>query len=155
MVLARRIWCGRILSAGQPGGFRAKLLLVSVRRAAQLALAAVVLTLIPFTSRAGDFVVFGPQQYVRNTGQPISVTNTFAALDPTTTFTMRIESTGVSSAIVTLNGVDVFSPNDFNANVHLLTKPVTLLANNQLTVELRGSPGESLTLRIIGRRVTA
>src|SRR5207249_64828 len=63
---------------------------------------------------------------------------------------LRIDSNGVSSAIVTLNGVVIFKENDFNANVALLTRPVTLQATNQLTVELRGKVGESLTLQLIG-----
>src|SRR5205823_3665409 len=57
---------------------------------------------------------------------------------------------GVSSAIVSLNGVDIFTERDFNQRVTLLTKTVTLRATNQLSVELRGKPGENLTLQIIG-----
>jgi len=98
----------------------------------------------------GTFVAFGPEQYVRDNGNPVVVTKTFSVLDPTTTFTMRIDSSGVSSAIVTLDGVVIFKESDFNANATLLTKPVTLLPANQLSVELRGKPGESLTIQIIG-----
>jgi Glucodextranase, domain B len=111
---------------------------------------ALLLTLFPSLSRANTFVAFGPQQYVRDNGAPSPRTTTFTVLDPTTTFTLRVDSKGVSSAIITLNGAEIFRPSDFNANVHLLTKPVTLLATNQLTVELRGKPGESLTLQFIG-----
>src|SRR2546426_7423769 len=99
---------------------------------------------------AGTFVAFGPVQYVRDNGKPDAVNRTFAILDPTTTYTLRIDSNKVSSALVTLNGVTIFKESDFNANVSLLTKPVTLRATNQLTVELRGKPGESLTLQIMG-----
>src|SRR6266699_6489966 len=86
---------------------------------------------------AGSFLAFGPTQYVRDNGKPSPVVQTFSILDPSTTYTLRIDSNGVSSAIVSLNGVVIFKENDFNANVALLTKPVTLQATNQLTVELR------------------
>src|SRR5262249_48883035 len=108
------------------------------------------LAFFPSTSRAATFVAFGPQQYVRATGQPVSVKNTFTVLDRNTTYSIRIDSTGVSSAIVTLNGTVIFNESDFNANVSLLTKPVTLVGTNQLSVELRGKPGESFTLQVIG-----
>jgi hypothetical protein len=116
----------------------------------RVALVALVLALIPSPSRAATFVAFGPQQYIRANGHPTLVTNTFSVLDPSTTFTMRIDNSGVASAIVTLNGVEVFKESDFNANATLLTKPVTLQATNQLTVDLRGSPGGSFNLQIIG-----
>src|SRR5206468_6881253 len=90
---------------------------------------------------AGTFVAFGPVQYVRDNGKPGAVNQTFAILDPTTTYTLRIDSNKVSSALVTLNGGTIFKESDFNANVSLLTKPVTLRATNQLAVELRGKPG--------------
>src|SRR5689334_5902762 len=114
------------------------------------ALIALVVAFTPTSGRAGTFVAYGPQQYVRQTGTPTPVTTSFTVLDPTTTFTMRIDNSGVSSAIVTLNGVVVFSESDFNATVTLLTKAVTLQATNQLVVELRGQPGENFRLQIIG-----
>jgi len=114
------------------------------------ALVAFVLVLLSTAVHAGTFVVFGPQQYLRQDAKPTPVTNTFTVLDPSTTFTMRVDSTGVSSAVITLNGVVIFKESDFNANVKLLTKAVTLQRTNQLIVELRGTPGEALTLQIIG-----
>src|SRR5689334_554865 len=116
----------------------------------RVALIALVLAFTPTPGRAGTFVAYGPQQYVRQSGTPTPVTTSFTVLDPATTFTMRIDSSGVSSAIVTLNGVVVFRESDFNATVTLLTKAVTLQATNQLIVELRGQSGESFRLQIVG-----
>src|SRR5437879_5717962 len=48
---------------------------------------------------AGTFVAFGPTQYIRDTGKPGPVVQTFSVLDPSTTYTLRIDSTGVSSAV--------------------------------------------------------
>ncbi len=104
----------------------------------------------PTVSFAETFIAFGPVQYSRDNGKPTPVTKTFNVLDLSATFTVRIDSAGVSSAIVTLNGVDVFKESDFNQTVKVLTRAVTLLATNQLTVELRGKPGETMTVRIDG-----
>jgi len=118
--------------------------------AVRVALIALVLAFTPTSGRAGTFVAYGPQQYVRGSGTPTPVTTSFTVLDPTTSFTMRIDSSGVTSAVVTLNGVEILHESDFNATVTLLTKAVTLQATNQLIVELRGQPGESFRLQIIG-----
>jgi len=101
-------------------------------------------------AQSHTFKAYGPATVVRATGAPAPVNATFNVLDPSTTFTMQIDSSGVSSAIITLNGVQIFKPGDFNTTVKLLTKPVKLLSTNKLTVEMRGSPGESLSLQIIG-----
>lgn len=101
-------------------------------------------------AQSHTFKAYGPVSVVRATGAPTPVTTTFNVLDPSTTFTMQIDSSGVSSAIVTLNGVEIFKTSDFNATIKVLTKPVKLLSTNKLSVEMRGSPGESLSLQIIG-----
>src|SRR6266699_5822482 len=85
---------------------------------------------------AGSFLAFGPTQYVRDNGKPSPVVQTFSLLDPSTTYTLRIDSNGVSSAIVSLNGVDIFTERDFNQRVTLLTKTVTLTATTQLSLDL-------------------
>ena len=116
----------------------------------RFAFVTLLLALLPSVNHANTFVAYGPVTYTRTTGAPTPVTANFTVLDPNTTYTLRIDSTGVSSAVVTLNGVDVLRPNDFNANVTLITKQVMLWPNNQLTVELRGKPGEGFKLQIIG-----
>jgi hypothetical protein len=57
----------------------------------------------------------------------------------------------VTSAVITLNGVVIIGPNEFNPHVTIIEKPVTLASSNTLTVELRGKPGSGLTLQIIGQ----
>src|SRR5262245_36571765 len=56
-------------------------------------------------SQSHTFVAYGPAGFSRGTGIPAPVNATFNVLDPSTTFTMRIDCTTVTSAIVTLNGV--------------------------------------------------
>ena len=136
-----------LLCAGPICGLGGKVLR---RHLPGLAFVALLLASIPSVANGGTFVSFGPQNYVRLEGPPSVASTTFTVTDPTTTFTMQIDSKGVSSAIVILNGIQIFKESDFNANVTLLTKAVKLQATNQLTVELRGKPGEGFTLQIIG-----
>ena len=140
LLAAGSIWFGlgrKVPSENRPGSL-------------PITFGALLLAIIPSVTYAGDFVAFGPQQYVRLDGAPIVSRTAFTVSDPTTTFTMRIDSKGVSSAIVTLNGIQVFKQSDFNANVTLLTKAVKLQATNQLSVELRGKPGDGFSVQIIG-----
>lgn len=104
------------------------------------------------SSWAGTFTAFGPQNYLRETGSPIAVIQSFTVLNPNTTYTLEIHNGGlvdgefekVSSSIISLNGIQVVGPQDFNQNVAFVEKPVTLSATNELSVELRGKPGGGL-----------
>jgi hypothetical protein len=49
-----------------------------------------------------------------------------------------------------LNGVQVLGPNNFNQNVTEVDVPVTLLASNTLSVQVRGQPGGVLAIQIVG-----
>src|SRR6185503_14089052 len=102
----------------------------SARWAWRIVFVALLLAFIPTLAHAGTFVQFGPQQYVRTDTAPSVSKTTFNAIDPTITFTMRIDSSGVSSAIITLNGIQIFKESDFNARVTLLTKEVKLKSTN-------------------------
>ena len=63
--------------------------------------------------------------------------------------TLTIDSTGVASALVYLNGAPVTVESDFNATVRQLVVPVELLpGENELDVAVRGKPGETLTLTL-------
>src|SRR5437867_10900709 len=136
-----------------------------------LGLAALLLLLYPAVSLAGTFTVFG-ETYQRGTGAPVTVTRSFNVLNPSATYTLRIDNGGlpsgqfcrVSSAVVGLNGVEVVGPSDFNRreregekerededrSVAVIERRVSLAKTNVLTVELRGGQGCGLTLRIIG-----
>ena len=89
-------------------------------------------------SYAGTFVAFGPESYQRESGSPVTVTNNFTVLNPNTTYTIRINNGGlensefelVSSSIISLNGVQVVGPNEFNQKVTLIEKPVVLSTSN-------------------------
>src|SRR5215472_216896 len=82
----------------------------------------VFLTVAIVPAAAGTFTPFGPQSYVRGTGAPVTVTNSFTVLNPTTQYTLQAFNGGlqndqtelVSSTVVTINGVEVIGPNNFN-----------------------------------------
>jgi Glucodextranase, domain B len=110
------------------------------------------------TCFAGTFTAFGPQSYVRDTGTPVTVTNTFTVLNPNTQYTLRVHNGGlvdaptdlVSSTTIVVNGVTVISPNDLNQNIQEVDKPVILQASNEIDVQVRGQPGGKLVVDIIG-----
>jgi len=116
------------------------------------------LTVASSLAQAGTFTAFGPQNYTRGTGDPVTVTNTFNVLNPNTQYTLKVFNGGlqdtptelVSSGFVTVNGVQVVGPNNFNQNVTEVDVPVTLQASNTISVQVRGQPGGSLGVEVIG-----
>lgn len=61
------------------------------------------------------------------------------------------KSTRVSSAVITLNGVKIISPSDFNKNVTSLERTIVPLdLENTLSVNLRSTPGSFLHIQILG-----
>ena len=45
-------------------------------------------------SLGGTFVAFGPENYTRDTGQPVAVTTSFTILNPDTNYTLLINNGG-------------------------------------------------------------
>ena len=109
----------------------------------------------PPTARA-TVAVFGPEDFLRSKGKPVTIVRTFSGADPSGAFTLCIDNGGqagdyglVDSAVVTLNGLEVARPSDFNETVLSVVRPVSVAADNVLTVELRGGPGSGFTLQIV------
>ncbi len=99
--------------------------------------------------------IFGPKDYLRRTGQPVTEADTFAATPGT--YTLRITNGGlldqyarVSSAVISLNGVVIAGPGAFSQQVATITIPVSLQGSNTLQVELRSQPSSGLTIEIEG-----
>jgi hypothetical protein len=95
--------------------------------------------------------------FTRGKGKPIAETLVFELKpqfsEPFTLYLTNGDSAGshwVDSAIIRLNGQLVFDPNDFNERVRDLSHVVSVYANNTLSVELRGAPGDFLALEITG-----
>jgi hypothetical protein len=112
-----------------------------------------VISLLTQGEAQASFPVFGPKKYLRTTGKPNVYKDVFSA-NPGKgwLFIQNGEEDGenrVSSAIITLNGKDVFKTRDFNQNVYRLRTAVELSANNKLSVELRSNPGSYLKIDIV------
>src|SRR5262245_55018569 len=82
---------------------------------------------------AAPAVVFGPQSYTRSTGAPVTVTSNFTVASPANPYVLHLDNGGangefsrVTSATVSLNGVEILKPSDFNQNVGTLDRQVTL-----------------------------
>src|SRR5205807_4242614 len=118
----------------------------------------IIAALILFSANgwAGNVLVFGPKSYVRGTGAPVTVTDTFTVQNPSGQFTLHLSNGGlqhdtsefVSSTVITVNGVEVVSPNDLNQNVSTLDKAVRLQATNTISVQMRGKPGGQIAVQI-------
>jgi hypothetical protein len=103
---------------------------------------------------AGEPVVFGPQLFVRDTGQPRTVTRQFRISSFPGVHLVRVTNRGVTSGIIALNGRVLLAADDFVGRDHrelqILQRNVTLrTGTNQIDVELRSKPGTSLTIEIV------
>ena len=103
------------------------------------------------------FAVFGPENFIRSSKGPETEVRRFPVQYPNDSdFTLYVFYGGIKkdfegvvpSALVTLNGRHVVTPDEFNRNVHYIKKPVTLLEGNSLSVELRGKPGSGIRVVI-------
>jgi hypothetical protein len=108
-------------------------------------------------SPGGTFLVFGPADYLRSAGQPVSVGRYFNVRNPNASYTLRIFNGGKenqfarsSSAVVTVNGVEVAGTSAFNQSAALIERSVTLALQNTLVVEVRSAPGSGITIEIVG-----
>ncbi|HEX6098539.1 MAG TPA: Ig-like domain-containing protein [Thermoanaerobaculia bacterium] len=120
------------------------------RRAMEVLSCLLLLLGIASGAAAAPFNAFGPRLYTRAAGAPAAVTADFAVRNPAARYSLVIENNGVSSAVITLNGVTVFGPDDFRQHTAAMSKDVSVAANNILGVELRGQPDESLLVRVVG-----
>ena len=109
------------------------------------------------TALGSEVSVFGPEQFMRTAGTPDIFFNTFSASSAEGKIIVRNGSrTGedriidsISSAVVTLNGAQIFGPGDFKQQVYILEASVNLSGNNTLSVELASSPDSYLTIEIL------
>jgi len=103
---------------------------------------------------AGNVTFFGPKQYNRDKGKPVTVSESFSCLPQYAGagFTLRLTTGGgspVSSAVITLNGVRILKPSDFNRQVETIERSVDVAVENEISVKLNGKPGSHITLEIV------
>ncbi|MCU1382349.1 MAG: Neogenin [Acidobacteria bacterium] len=66
--------------------------------------------------RAGTVTLFGPRTLTRTTGAPNVFTFNFVTGAAAAPYVLHIDNHGVTSGVVTLNGVQILGPNDFKAS---------------------------------------
>ncbi len=108
------------------------------------------------TSFAVEITAFGPKNYLRTTGEPDVYIDSFSAIPGESRLIVtngasdgenRITD-AISSAVILVNGVQIFGPNDFSQQVYLLEKPVNLTESNSISIELASGPGSYLTIEV-------
>jgi hypothetical protein len=101
---------------------------------------------------AVEVTLLGPKQYLRKNGSPTKYSDTFPGKIGQGTLTLKNgEQTGtkrISSAIVKVNGIQIFGANSFAHNTYDLEAPVTLQESNIISVELRSAPGSYMAIRV-------
>ena len=113
-------------------------------------------TAIPCSAFAEQtFVVFGPERITRETGAPQNIVKEFTVQDVNREYRLHVQNGEgkrgrISSAVVKLNGGQVVGPNAFNKQVDNVSTTVKLLQSNRIEVEVRGEPGTSIIVRIVG-----
>ncbi|MGH7232925.1 MAG: Ig-like domain-containing protein, partial [Nitrospiraceae bacterium] len=112
--------------------------------------------LLATTLFAQSQVIFGPKQYLRTAGPPNQYIDTFALPSGATApFVLHMVNGNpdgtkrISSATITLNGVQIAGPSDFGQNVAVIDRTVTLQATNTLEVRLTSAPGSVLTISVL------
>jgi len=105
---------------------------------------------------APEVAVFGPERFERGNGKPVLVTREFSSPITGNDLKLRIVNgdehgdNRVTAGRVTLNGLEVVSPNDFKKKVVAIERLVNIGESNVLTVILEGKPGSLMTLGIYG-----
>ena len=120
-------------------------------------LCGLVLLAVAAPAHAKRLTVWGPETFARTTGAPVTVTrtSTLPDFDPSRDYYLRIYNgpaprSPVTSATVTMNGVTVFGPSDFNSQVVRLQKLIALTsATTVLTVRTAGAPGSGFSVRVV------
>ena len=120
---------------------------------------AFLMTLVPSAASAATWTVFGPEVVVRGTGAPTQVTRTFSVLNPSAAYFLQIQRRPAgkppqSALEIMLNGARVATGQP-SSSLPVVGWPVGLRSANHLVIELRGAPGDSVTISIVGVDVDA
>ncbi|HIH45235.1 MAG TPA: VWA domain-containing protein, partial [Candidatus Methanoperedenaceae archaeon] len=114
--------------------------------------AIIILLLSIFSPVVEASSIYGPVQFERTEGIPEEYNDTFSLNSAPGNFTLYVlngngtTATRTSSALVTLNGKLAVAPDDFNQNVKLIQKNVSLQRANAIGVEMRSKPGSLITV---------
>ena len=113
----------------------------------------ITLTLAIFSSAYSSVkTVYGPEDFSVGKGKPVTVNRTFEGTNGSATLTLvngtAQGNNSISTGWVTLNGMEIFSPSDFNQQVDVLAKKIVLRHENNLNVQVIGTVGHFINLTI-------
>jgi len=99
-----------------------------------------------------EVTLLGPKQYLRTTGKPNIYTDAFPGrFGQGKLIAKNGDANGddrISSAIIKINGVQIFGTSDFNQNVQFMERTTNLQEENSISIELRSKPGSFLIIQI-------
>jgi PKD domain len=104
--------------------------------------------------RAEMLPIFGPATFARGTGAPQTALAGFRSCEPAARYKLVVQngnsdgSGRVSSAQILLNDQPVIGPSDLNQKVARVETPVSVSADNRLSVLLASDPGSRVTASI-------
>jgi hypothetical protein len=106
-----------------------------------------------FSQPAQTAPAIGPTRYTRLAGPPQTFTETFqhCGTAPCQLVVVNGNADGtnrVDSGSISLNGVQIVGPKDFNQKVGRIVKPVALSDQNQLTIRLASKPGSFIIVDV-------
>jgi hypothetical protein len=113
------------------------------------------LVFVSVASPRAQTPMWGPEVFVRGTGQPVTDTMYFSVPDSTWQYTIVVQNgvpsgIRVGSATIRINGEVIVGPNEFNQDVSEIRKPIQLRKENEITVRLTSKPGGTITVAIYG-----
>ena len=111
----------------------------------------------------GHTLVFGPEMYSGESGKSQQVVKHFSVPDINQKYFVSVQSgsdseKGVARGTININGKLVFSPDEIGKPFKMLTKPVKLQEQNDISVEMTGESDSPIIVTIISlkpQRVTA
>ena len=113
-------------------------------------------TAVPIGSRAArqeaDLIGIWSERFERGRGAPATVTRTISTQGFQAPFVLQVRTGGVSSATVTIDGVALLGPSDFNHRASSWDIPIALGATATVSVMIAGTPGSYIELSIAGAR---
>lgn len=91
----------------------------------------------------GASIILQEATFVRSAGAPQAETRAFSGIVGVSSPTLCVDTTHVSSGVLTVNGAELLGPSSFHNANETFTLPFEMLPQNTLAVELGGKPCKS------------
>lgn len=103
----------------------------------------------------GQTLVYESDLAVRQTGTPVVLEQSFSVAGGGNPYMLVVQNgpqggKPITSAEIRLNGQVIVAPGDFRQKLASIERPVALLPDNEIRIQVRGAPGSSLKVSITG-----